>query len=98
MKTSSNDEKIDKLANLIVNKYEMGTPLLFLIEMYKPAAFVGGELGQILISPWLPLFGTSSEYILREYIDLLKDRDNLEKIMEKIEELMQEKKPEKKRK
>jgi len=92
MKTSAIDEKIEKLSNLIVKKYEMGTPLIYLLEMYKPAAFVGGELGKILISPWLPLFGTSSEQILREYIDLLQDRDNLEKLLKKIEELMQEKK------
>jgi hypothetical protein len=92
MENNSKEERIERLAKMIVERFGMGTPALFLLEMYKPAAFVGGELGKVLLYPWLPLFGTSSEQIAREYIDLLEDRENLEKLLNKIEEFMGEKK------
>lgn len=82
------DERIDKLAKILVKKFGMGTPSILILETIKPAMFVGGELGRILLTPWLPILGADAERSVHDYISTLIDRDNVEKLISRIEELM----------
>lgn len=84
------DERIDKLAKMLVKKFGMGTPSILILETMKPAAFVGGELGRILLTPWLPILGDEAEKSVHDYISTMVDRDNIEKLISRIEELMKE--------
>ena len=71
------EERIEHLAKLLVNKYGMGTPSILILETIRPMAFVGGELGRILLTPWLPLFGDNMERAINDYITTLAQRDQL---------------------
>jgi hypothetical protein len=84
------EEKINYLADLVVKRYGMGTPTIMILETLKPAAFVGGELGKIFLTPFFFLVEPQSEKRVREYITFLEDRDNLELFLQRIEFLMKQ--------
>lgn len=92
------DEKIEHIAKLLVNKYGMGTPSILILETIRPMAFVGGELGRILLTPWLPLLGDEMEKSIHEYITTLAERDQLDKLVNRMEELIEEENEERKAK
>lgn len=92
------DERIDKLAKMLTKKFGMGTPSILILETMKPIMFVGGELGRILLTPWLPILGTDTERSVHDYISTIVDRDNTEKLISRIEELIKEEKEERKAK
>jgi len=84
------EEKIDHIAKLLVKNYGMGTPSILILETIRPMAFVGGELGRILLTPWLPMLGDNMEKSIHEYITTLTQRDQLDKLVDRIEELIKE--------
>ncbi len=92
------EERIEHLAKLLVNKYGMGTPSILILETIRPMAFVGGELGRILLTPWLPLFGDNMERAINDYITTFAQRDQLEKLVSRMEELIDEENKERKSK
>ena len=89
-KDETDDERIDKIARFIVQKHGMGTPSILILETIKPAVFVGSELGKMLLRPWLPVVGESNEKKVDEYISMLSNRDNIENLLVRVEELMKE--------
>jgi hypothetical protein len=76
----------------------MGTPSILILETIRPMAFVGGELGRILLTPWLPLLGDSLEKNIHGYITTLAQRDQLDKLVNRVEELIKEEDEERKSK
>jgi len=83
-------ESIDKLAKIIVKGYGMGSASILILETLKPAAFIGGTLGKVLLTPWLPIFGEGIESSADYYLSLFTERDNIENLLKRIEELMKE--------
>ncbi len=76
-------ELIDKIAKYIVD-YRMETPAILFLESVKPLAFVGGQLATFYLAPFLPLVGRWGE----EAIALLQSRENVERLLQRIEELI----------
>ena len=80
---------IDKIANQTM-KFGMGTPSLLFLGFLEPVAFVGGELAQYTITPFLDFIG-----IDQPIFQVFKKRENIEKLSKKIESMVEEEKKKK---
>ena len=77
------DTLIERLAERIV-RHRLQMPAILVLEMHKPFAFLAGQ-SLLLGSGFLaPLFGPQN---IRQYSKLFENRDNIERLMERIEEL-----------
>ncbi len=87
------EELIEKISTSIV-KSGFGTVALLYLESYKPLSFVGGQMGLFYLSPILPLLGKwgAKGYDILMFIS---KRENIEKLINRIKELMEEEKAEK---
>ncbi len=94
------EELIEKVSTSIV-KSGFGTVALLYLESYKPLSFVGGQMGLFYLSPILPLLGRWGQ-LGTDLMMLISKKENVDKIINRIKELMQEeeemKKEEKERK
>jgi hypothetical protein len=80
---NSRDELIDSLANRAV-KHGMASPAILFLEMHKPFGYLAGQAA-ILGSGFLgPFVGMKK---LQQYSKLVQNRDNVEKLIVKIEQL-----------
>ncbi len=84
------EDLINKIASEIVRS-GFGTVALLYLESYKPLSFIGGQLGLFFLSPILPLLGKWGQ-LGTDLLMLVSKRENVEKIIKKIEELMKEEK------
>jgi len=77
---------IDVLAQQVV-KRGLSAPAILFLELHKPFAFIGSQAG-IVFSPFLaPFFGFDR---IDQYTQLLSERENWERLVERIEELTEE--------
>ena len=77
---------IDALAQQVV-KRGLSVPAVLFLELHKPFAFIGSQAG-IVFSPFLaPFFGFDRVDL---YTQLLSERENWERLVERIEELAEE--------
>ncbi len=82
------DKLIDELATKIVNK-RMETPAILFLEMHKPVAFIASQAAMVA-SPFLvPLFGKDG---VEKYSKLFSSAENVELIIQRIEDLVEERK------
>lgn len=77
---------IDKLAEKIVNA-EMEGFAITLLQLIKPISFIGGELAYFYLAPFLPLL---SDYGY-DFLDIFEKRENIEKLIKRVEQLYNEK-------
>lgn len=74
---------IDSVARRIVN-WGMDIPAVITLEVLKPVSFIAGNF-LITVAPFLyPIFGHSG---LNRFCGLLNNREYLQKLMDRIEEL-----------
>lgn len=79
---SEREELLEKIANGIV-KRGMSVPAVLFLEMHKPLSFLAGQ-GLIVASPFVaPLVGYEN---LRAGTRLLADRENIERLIRRIED------------
>lgn len=79
-------DMINKLAEKIIGSgLEVGA--LFLLNSLKPFYFIGGELGYFFLAPYLVLLEGKGD----EFLDTFEKRENIQKLITKIEELSEEK-------
>ena len=77
---------IDALAQQVV-KRGLSVPAVLFLELHKPFAFIGSQAG-IVFAPFLaPFFGFDR---IDQYTQLLSERENWERLVERIEELTEE--------
>jgi hypothetical protein len=77
---------IDALAQQVV-KRGLSAPAILFLELHKPFAFIGSQ-ASIVFSPFLaPFFGFDR---VDQYTQLLSERENWERLVERIEELTEE--------
>lgn len=83
---------INRLAEMVVRS-GMGTVALLFLQGMKPYTFVGGEMLQGFATPWLGFAGLEAQQgNIEEHINLLEDRKNVDRLCDKIEELMSKEK------
>ena len=85
------DELIEKMAQHIV-KRRLGLMAQIALETISPVAWLGAELGMTIFGPYLEFFG------VEKVTALFRKRGNLRRLMDRIEELDEEKKRLKKEK
>ncbi len=85
-------EEVDKVLESIARKVvdrEMEMYAKFILGMSWPLAFIGGQLGRVFISPYLFIFG-DKENTVSKNIFLFEKKENIFKLIDKIDELTEE--------
>ena len=77
------DELIEKMARHIV-KRKMGLMAQIALETMGPLTWIGAELGMTILGPYLEFFG------VEKVTALFRNRKNLKRLMDRIEELEEE--------
>ena len=80
------EELIRKIAEKVHN-YGMDTPTILFLHSIKPLSYVGSQMGRFILSPFLLFFGEEIGLTGEKLFQMLAKRENVEKIIEKIEEL-----------
>jgi hypothetical protein len=79
-------ELINKTAEKIVDSgWELGA--LFILNALKPVYFIGGELGHFFLAPYLILLEGKGD----QFLDTFEKRENIQKLILKIEEFSEQK-------
>lgn len=91
------EEMIRKIAEKVHN-YGMDVAAVLFLESVKPLAYIGGQMGRVFVSPFLPAFGESISTGGEKFLTIFEKRDNVEKLLNRIEELTKEEEDSKKRK
>lgn len=87
------DKIIEKIAKVVVDR-ELDFPAILLLGGIRPLAPIGGPMLRIFLSPWTSFLGDLSY----EYISVLEKPDNMKKLIDKINEVIEERNEEKKKK
>ncbi|MCX6656987.1 MAG: hypothetical protein NTY03_17990 [Candidatus Bathyarchaeota archaeon] len=82
-------EYIEKVAQKI-HEYEMETAAILLLEGSKPLVWVGGEMGRFFISPFVPIISDKWGVTSEKFFLVFEKRENIEKLLKRIEQLAQE--------
>jgi len=80
--SSAEEERIlNRVANEVM-KMEMEQVAIMFLESVKPIVFIGSQMGQFFIAPFLSIFGNLGI----DYIKFFEKRENVEKLLQKLEE------------
>jgi len=80
------DRIIERIADSVVRR-GMQTPAILFLEMHKPLSYVASQ-GVVVLSPLVaPLVGLENLQIASK---LMEDRENMELLIQRIEELAEE--------
>ena len=88
------DEVIEKWAQKVAAR-GLETPAILFLEMHKPLSFFASQ-GLIITMPFLSAF--VGPEVIAKYSRLLEDRQNVERLIQRIEELAAEKAEDRKNK
>lgn len=77
------DELINKVAEQVV-KRGLETPATFFVEMNRPLSFIGGQ-ALVFIAPVLGVI--FDQRTIEEFARLMEDRKNIDRLLDKIEDL-----------
>jgi hypothetical protein len=77
---------IDNIAKKVVAA-GMETPAILTLQTSKPLSWIGGHMGRVMIAPWFGVFGWDAMHKADAYMALFEDRNNVEKLICRIEEL-----------
>jgi hypothetical protein len=80
----SGEQLIEELVRRI-GRWKLALPALLLLEITRPFSFLVGQ-GLLLSQPLLGFF--VEEPRIADYVDLLADRDNLDRLVNRLEENM----------
>lgn len=86
------DEIINRSAEIIY-KYEMDLVAILFLETMKPLASVGGQFARYMVAPFIPFVGDKS----LPYLATFQDKNNVERLIQKLEEKGKKEEEEKKR-
>jgi len=75
------DKMIDKIATEVL-KRRLETVAIMFLESIKPMSYIGSQLAMVFVGPFLAIFGDFGI----NYIKFFEKRDNVEKLLRKIEE------------
>lgn len=78
---------IEKLAQWVI-KHGLETPAILFLESIKPLSFVGSQMFLMYAVPMLGI--VIDEHETSEFALLFEDRENVEALLKKIEELARE--------
>lgn len=85
-------ELIENVAKRIVNS-ELEGPAIMILQTIKPLIYIGGELAYFYLAPFLPLLDNKGY----EFLDTFEKRENIERLIKRVEHLHKEQIREKKK-
>ena len=80
------DDMIEKIAKKIVEA-RMEAPAILTLETSKPVSWITSHMGRVMIAPWFGVLGWDAMQKADAYMAIFEDRENVEKLICKIEEL-----------
>jgi len=90
----TDDEIIEAVARRVINM-QLGIPAIFFLESTKPLSFLGSQL-LIFLQPFVQTFLTIRNY--ERFATLMENRDNVEKLILRVEQMDEDIRIEEKRK
>jgi len=93
--TKMEEEEIIKKAADIIYERNFDMPAIYLLELVRPLAYIGGQMSSIFISPYLLLFGESFSQKGEKLIKIFQKKENIEKLQLLLEKKVQEEKEKK---
>lgn len=88
--TPEEEEKILRKIAETIHKYRMDVVAILTIETMKPMTYFGAQMGRFLLSPYLPALGENAGISGEKLFQILEKHDNSEKLIQMIEELVEE--------
>jgi hypothetical protein len=82
------DKYLESIARKVVDR-ELEIYAKVLLGMSWPLAFVGGQLGRVFISPYLFIFGDREDTVSKR-IFVFEKKENIFKLIHKIDEFIEE--------
>ena len=82
-------EYIEKVAQKI-HEQEMETAAILLLESSKPLVWVGGEMGRFFITPFVPIVSDKWGVTSEKFFLVFEKRENIEKLLKRLEALVEE--------
>jgi len=79
------EELVEKLAQFIM-KHKMETPAILFLETLKPVSFVSSTFAMMYVAPFLDIYGLN----INQYALLFQKRENVERLLQRIEALIKE--------
>jgi hypothetical protein len=88
------DKERDLIENVAKKIAESDTEFfaVFLLETFKPIAWISGELGHFFLAPFLPLMDDKGY----DFIDTFEQRKNIDRLLKRVKQLVKEKEKTKK--
>jgi hypothetical protein len=80
------NEIIEKIATEI-HKNGLETLAVFILESIKPLSYFGGQMSRIFASPFFTLAGEDADILGQKLISIFEKKENVDKLIEKIEEI-----------
>jgi hypothetical protein len=65
----------------------MDTAAVLFLESSKPLVHIGGQFSLVFVSPFLPIFSEATENKIDQAIRVFEHRENVEKLIRRIEQL-----------
>jgi hypothetical protein len=93
------EEEVERVINEIANYIHvkgLETAAILFLETSKPLAFIGGGMSRLFIFPFLPVLGEEGDIFSQKMINIFENRRNIERLIQKIEELRDKKDKKKK--
>jgi len=84
------EEEVDEILHKVAEKirlYGMETVAILTLESVKPMVYVGGELGRVVLAPFLPALGPQYDALGDKLITIFEDRKNIEKLIQILEQM-----------
>ncbi|HUV34292.1 MAG TPA: hypothetical protein VMW22_05135 [Candidatus Desulfaltia sp.] len=85
--TAEEEAKVIEWTAREFHKYGLETAGILFLESGKPLAFIGSQIGSVFVMPFLPFFGDSAYTKGDKFFKVFQKRDNLEKLIKRLEEL-----------
>jgi uncharacterized membrane protein YheB (UPF0754 family) len=91
------DQIIDRAANFLVNRLPgVSDAAMFFIELYKPVTYIAGEFGRMSTIPFFAFLSNDSAENVQQYITVFEQRENLDRLIQRIDVLSRKTKEERK--
>ena len=81
--TPKQEEILDKIAHKVVT-WRMTVPAILFLESVKPLNFVGSQM-LVFFEPFVQAVFTVRDY--NEFVRMMEERENVERLLQRIEEL-----------
>ncbi|HDI52782.1 MAG TPA: hypothetical protein ENF89_01385 [Candidatus Bathyarchaeota archaeon] len=85
--TEEDEEEVIRKTAEVIHRFGLDAAAILMIESIKPLAYIGGQIGRFLISPFLPAIsedlGRKGDIFLRVF----EKRENVEKLLKLLEEM-----------